>query len=102
MATTTTLAENLLPHLSLNAEAPETVLLIHGAFASSAEWDLVSSILSRQYHILIPDLPAHGKSIAIQPFDVPTASRLIAELIRARAHSSKSHVVGFSLGSIVA
>jgi pimeloyl-ACP methyl ester carboxylesterase len=93
---------NLLAHHSSNPDAPETILLIHGAFSSSAEWDLVSPTLSKHYHLLIPDLPGHGKSVVIQPFDITTSSKLLADLIRSRAHNAKCHVVGFSLGSIVA
>jgi len=94
--------EILLPHLSINPEASQSVLLIHGGFSSSSEWDLVSAFLSKHYHLLIPDLPGHGKSASIQPFDMSTLLLLLSDLVRARAHNAKAHVVGLSLGSIVA
>ena len=80
----------------------ETLLLIHGAFSSHQGWDLVEPRLSKTYHLLLPDLPEHGKSSDILPFSKELSARLLASLIRSRASSGKAHIVGFSLGAHVA
>lgn len=90
--------DDLLSHVTFNTSAPTTVLLIHGAFSSSREWDLVTPILSQHYHLLVPDVPGSGSSSHL-PFSVLDATRLLAALIRHSAHSGIAHIIGFSLGS---
>ncbi|CAG8254591.1 unnamed protein product [Penicillium salamii] len=77
-----------------------TILLIHGAFVSGLYWDLVIPYLS-SYHLIIPDLPGHGKSRAITPFSVDLSADLIADLIRTQANGPV-HIIGHSLGSHIA
>ncbi|CAG7980975.1 unnamed protein product [Penicillium salamii] len=77
-----------------------TILLIHGAFVSGLYWDLVIPYLS-SYHLIIPDLPGHGKSQAITPFSVDLSADLIADLIRTQANGPV-HIIGHSLGSHIA
>ncbi|KXG52944.1 Alpha/beta hydrolase fold-1 [Penicillium griseofulvum] len=79
-----------------------TVVLIHGALVSGLYWDLVIPHLPTSYHLLVPDLPGHGKSQSIGPFSVDLASRMIAQLIRTRTINGSAHIVGHSLGAQVA
>jgi pimeloyl-ACP methyl ester carboxylesterase len=79
-----------------------TVLLIHGACTSGVDWDLVAPHLAHTYHVLIPDLPGHGRSRNITPFSVAYSSRLLAQLIRRKAINGKAHIVGHSLGAHIA
>jgi pimeloyl-ACP methyl ester carboxylesterase len=85
---------------SINPDAPRTLVLLHGGFCSHHEWDLVSQshhLLS--YHLLIPDLPAHGGSTSASiPFNLPDASSLLADLITKHAKHGKAGLVGLSLG----
>ncbi|KAK3055494.1 hypothetical protein LTR09_003414 [Extremus antarcticus] len=79
-----------------------TVLLVHGASSSgSNSWATVASHLDA-YHLLLPDLPAHGKSKNILPFSKELSARLLANLIRSKATSGIAHIVGHSLGSHIA
>ncbi|KAJ5201899.1 uncharacterized protein N7498_006562 [Penicillium cinerascens] len=88
---------------SLNPTGTETILLIHGAFGSSKEWDdVVPPLIKNGYHVLIPDLPAHGQSVAIQPFKVAYAAQLILELVTKYAQNGRAHIVGLSLGAHIA
>lgn len=80
----------------------ETIVLIHGAFSTNEGWDLVIPYLSRTYHLLLPDLPGHGKSADIVPFSKELSARLTADIICERAGGGKAHVVGMSLGAHVA
>lgn len=84
-----------------NPTAPTTILLIHGAFVSHSNWDLVVPHLSSTYHLLIPDLPNHGQSSHL-PFSLESASESIATLIRIKAHNARAHIIGHSLGAHVA
>lgn len=85
-----------------NPAAKSTVILIHGAYVSGENWDLVVPHLSTTHHLLIPDLPGHGQSQNTTPFSVEISSRLLARLISKHAIGGRAHVVGHSLGSHVA
>lgn len=96
--------EPLLSHTELGAkDATTTIVLIHGAFSSSADWDLVTPSLQDSYHLLIPTLPGHGNSrTAFPSFSAQLSADLIAALIRAKARRGKAHIIGLSLGMTVA
>ncbi|KAF7185531.1 Zinc finger-containing ubiquitin peptidase 1 [Pseudocercospora fuligena] len=85
----------------LNPERTETILFIHGAFGSALDWDLVVPHL-KEHHLLLPDLPGHGRSHKLKPFSLDYAADLLADLIRSKADNKKAHVVGHSLGASVA
>lgn len=80
-----------------NPAGHSIVVLVHGAFACGHEWDPVIPYLCG-YHLLVPDLPGHGKSQTI-PFSVELAVDLIAALIRRHAISGSAHIIGHSLGA---
>ncbi|CAG8877559.1 unnamed protein product [Penicillium nalgiovense] len=82
-------------HTTHNA-GPTTVVLIHGALVSGLYWDLVIPHLPTSYHLLVPDLPGHGKSQSTQ-FSIDVASRMIAQLIRTHAINGSAHIIGHSL-----
>ena len=88
-----------LQYSSYNPGQP-TIVLIHGALVSGLFWDLVIPHLS-SYHLLVPDLPGHGKSKTISPFSVDLSARLIANLIRTQANGP-AHIIGHSLGAQIA
>ncbi|OCL10801.1 alpha/beta-hydrolase [Glonium stellatum] len=90
-----------LPYTALNSDGIQTILLVHGAFSSAQEWDVVVSQIPQKYHILLPDLPSHGRGSSIGPFNVELAARLLANIITAHAHGGKAHIVGLSLGAHV-
>jgi len=85
---------------SINRDAPRTLVLLHGGFCSHHEWDLVSqSPHISSYHLLIPDLPAHGSSTSASiPFNLPDAASLLADLITKHAKHGKAGLIGLSLG----
>lgn len=88
---------------SHNPEGNETILLIHGACGSGVEFEKsLIAIKEEGYHVLVPDLPAHGQSITISPFTVEYASELLLSLISKHAHNGAAHVVGMSLGAHIA
>jgi pimeloyl-ACP methyl ester carboxylesterase len=95
------LDEILLHYTTSNPSGKSTILLIHGAFVSGFNWDLVVPHLT-SYHLLLPDLPGHGQSRNITPFSVEPSSRLLAALIRKHGINGRAHIVGHSLGAHVA
>ncbi|KAJ5159010.1 Alpha/Beta hydrolase protein [Penicillium coprophilum] len=89
-----------LHHTVFNPTGQTTVVLIHGALVSGLYWDLVIPNLPSSYHLLVPDLPGHGRSHA--PFSVDLSARLIADIIRTHAINGSAHIIGHSLGAQVA
>src|SRR5712691_2529498 len=76
-----------------------TICFLHGGGISGWMWRPQVEALQDTYHCLVPDLPEHGLSAAIQPFTIADAARRIAELIRERAHGGRAHVIGLSEGA---
>jgi pimeloyl-ACP methyl ester carboxylesterase len=77
-----------------------TILLIHGAFTTAADWQPVISHLGQSFHILAPDLPGHGS--AGGTFTLDNTADALYTLIQKSAVSKKAHIVGHSLGAQVA
>ncbi|CAJ35310.1 alpha/beta fold hydrolase [Methanocella arvoryzae] len=86
-------------HESGTANAPSIVFL-HGGGMSGWMWDKILRLM-QDYHCIVPDLPDHGRSRSEGPFYHERAAALISEVIKARAHGGKAHVVGISLGAQV-
>ncbi|KAL1871142.1 hypothetical protein Daus18300_004887 [Diaporthe australafricana] len=94
----------LLSHLSIKPENGTTFLLLHGAFSSKETWKPVHRHLE-QYHLLIPTLPGHqeaANSPGIGELTLINTSKLLSDLVRAKAHNGSAHVVGHSFGANVA
>lgn len=90
------------PHL------PRTILLLHGWMKTHADMTLLAHRLAdRGYKVIVPDLPYHGKSIAVQPCSLLETAKLLAQaLVELLAASSERPqdiaVVGYSLGGRLA
>ena len=80
----------------------ETVVLVHGVGSSAATWSRLSPLIGGEYRLVSYDLRGHGGSAkrggnwSLDDF-VSDHLGLIGELAL-----SRSHVVGFSLGALVA
>jgi pimeloyl-ACP methyl ester carboxylesterase len=83
------------------ADNAETIIFLHGGGVSGWMWQPQIDEFARAYHCLVPDLPAQGQSLSVQPFTMATAARRIAEIIAEHAHGGKAHLVGLSLGAQV-
>jgi pimeloyl-ACP methyl ester carboxylesterase len=82
----------------MGQENAETIVFLHGGGMAGWMWrEQVETF--KDYHILIPDLPEHGKSIDVKPFTIEGAADMIVDLIRTRAKGGKAHLVGISLGA---
>jgi pimeloyl-ACP methyl ester carboxylesterase len=82
------------------AEGTPTVFL-HGAMVAGWMWmEQVAGL--PQHRGLLPDLPGVGQSSDEEWLSFSDAAHRVAELIRARCADGSAHVVGLSLGGIVA
>ncbi len=79
--------------------AAPTIVLLHGGGVGGWMWKPQIEQLKNDYHLLVPDLPEHGHSRDVKPCTLQNAAAQVAELIRARAHGGRAHVVGLSLGA---
>jgi pimeloyl-ACP methyl ester carboxylesterase len=75
-----------------------TIVFLHGGGGAGWMWNPQIDKLG-DYHCLVPDLPEHGQSVGEKPFSIQESAERMAELIRARAHNGKAHVVGLSEGA---
>jgi len=76
--------------------------LVHGVASSLESWDKIASSLSRRYRVIRYDLRGHGRTAtpagpyAIEDFAADLRALLVALDV------AKTHVVGFSLGGLIA
>jgi pimeloyl-ACP methyl ester carboxylesterase len=75
------------------------ILFLHGGGGAGWMWQSQVQALKEDYHLLVPDLPEHGRSAAIKPFTISGSAGLIEELIRTQTRGGKAHVVGLSEGA---
>jgi pimeloyl-ACP methyl ester carboxylesterase len=80
------------------ADAP-TIVFLHGGGGGGWMWRPQVEALQGDYHLLVPDLPEHGRSADERPFTIAGAVSMVADLIRARAHGGHATVVGLSEGA---
>jgi pimeloyl-ACP methyl ester carboxylesterase len=76
------------------------IVFLHGGGLSSRMWQPVIEHLP-DFYCLAPDLPEHGKSRNLAPFDLDQASREVIQMIRLTLSGRKAHLVGLSLGGAV-
>jgi pimeloyl-ACP methyl ester carboxylesterase len=77
------------------------ILFLHGSPLSGRMWQPQLEAL-KEFHCIAPDLPEHGKSAAIAPFDMQDTVRRLVALIKASTPDGRAHVVGLSFGGVVA
>jgi pimeloyl-ACP methyl ester carboxylesterase len=78
-------------------ENEETIVFLHVGGISGWMWTEQLEAF-KDYHLLIPDLPEHGKSVDVKPFTMKSAAEMVVDIIRTRAHGGRAHLVGISLG----
>lgn len=87
-----------------NDAGQESILIISGAFASTAEWEPVASEIPEQYHVLVPSLGSSDTQGLVHPdsLTVESVCKALADLVQAHTKDKKAHVVGHSLGAAFA
>ena len=79
----------------------DSVVLLHGLGTSGWMWQRIAPVLAEDLHVLVPDLPGHGRSTR-QWVSLADTAEAVAEVIRSRTPAGRAHVVGLSLGGYVA
>ncbi len=80
-----------------------TIMLVHGFSGDRNHWNMLAAKLTKNYHVIIPDLPAHGATEVPESYDyqvaeLTTSLRRFAEAMNI---THNLHVVGHSLGGAV-
>ena len=79
-----------------------TVVLLHGVGTSGWMWRKLAAALAGDLHVVIPDLPGHGRSNNRPWASMADTVAAVADVIRTSSPSRRAHVVGLSLGGHVA
>jgi len=90
-------------HGRRDASQPAVVFL-HGLGSSSADWALQLPAFAERYHVLAPDLRAHGRSRDVGGRGRFSVEQLADDVdgLLAQLNIPAAHVVGLSLGGCVA
>ncbi|WP_317387135.1 alpha/beta fold hydrolase [Tritonibacter scottomollicae] len=75
------------------------LVLLHGAGVDAALWKPQIDLFSKQYHVIAPNLPGHGRSAPVQSVEE------MADVVRAMLQEkgiAQYAIVGLSLGGMVA
>ncbi len=85
-------------------KAKPTVMLVHGLSGSRDNWNRVARYLTPYYHVIIPDLPAHGDTKVPADYDpqVPSMVESLRRFTEAASINKNLNVAGHSLGGAVA
>ena len=76
-----------------------TLILVHGAVLNGGMWAPIAADLSRDYNVLTPDLPGHGKRMG-EKFTLAAAVRTITDIAKQLAPAPVV-LAGDSLGGYV-
>jgi pimeloyl-ACP methyl ester carboxylesterase len=98
--TTRNAVTELYVHESGTPGAPAIVFL-HADGASGGMWTQHMGRLAG-YHCLAPDLPGHGRSNHLPWTSLEDTTQQVVGLIEGRVPARRAHVVGLSLGGVVA
>jgi pimeloyl-ACP methyl ester carboxylesterase len=78
------------------------VVMVHGAGMDASVWQWQARALAHRGHaVLVPELPAHGRSPGLPRTSVPALAEWLHALLDA-AHVTDAVLVGHSLGSLIA
>ena len=81
----------------------DPVVMLHGMFGKKEHWSMMGSIMADRYHVLAPDLPAHGKSLAFDGEHKQFTGMVdVLKKWLDAIHVDRVHIVGNSLGATLA
>jgi pimeloyl-ACP methyl ester carboxylesterase len=83
-----------------SSQAP--IVFLHGLATCHMEFSRTAPFLSKDYDLILVDLPGHSGSRDILPFTLDNAINALSHLVSTKVAGGKVHVVGMSLGGAVA
>ncbi|MGA2780754.1 MAG: alpha/beta hydrolase [Smithella sp.] len=80
-----------------------TILLLHGYMGSKDNWIMLAPYLTKDYHVVIPDLPGYGESSMIEKdsYDLSNQMSRLHKFVQA-LELKKFHIAGNSMGGLFA
>jgi len=80
-----------------------TILLLHGYAADKDYWIMFAPYLTKNYHVVIPDIPGYGESSMIEKasYDLSNQMSRLHKFTQA-LEMKKFHIVGNSMGGFFA
>ncbi len=82
-------------------QAAPALVFLHGNAVGGWMWQPFIEEFG-DYHCILPDLPGHGKSNALEWISLADTAEQIIQVIRKKASNQRAHLVGASLGGSVA
>ena len=80
-----------------------TILLLHGYTGDKDNWTLFAPYLTKDYHVVIPDIPGYGESSMIEKASYDLSSQMSRLHKFAQALKLKKfHIAGNSMGGLFA
>ncbi|MBP9060780.1 MAG: alpha/beta hydrolase [Rhodoferax sp.] len=97
-----TVAEFSIPYLE-GGQGP-TVFLIHGFQSNKDIWIRFARQLTKQYHVIAIDLPAHGDSNILmdKSYSIAEQSKRVVAIMEKLKLTQPVHVMGHSMGGAIA
>ena len=74
------------------------LIILHGLWGASDNWLEVANLLSDRFHVIIPDLPNHGKSFHHERHDYEFLADCVYEFIAGLNLSCQPYWLGHSMG----
>lgn len=86
-----------------HSSPPATVTLLHNIMSTGEmAWGRMVPTLAKQYRVLLPDLPGHGRSSPLTgPIDYQVMAEKVAGLMAA-VGATEGHLLGCSAGGMIA
>lgn len=78
-----------------------SILLLHGALASSSQFDELIPLLRERFDLLAPDFEGHGGFLSDQPFSMELFVTNVLDYLDKHEIESP-HIFGYSMGGYVA
>lgn len=90
-------------YLENNINNDDTVVLLHGFGGNKDIWNRFSAALGEDNHIIVVDLPGHGKSVSSKNLNYSISNQAeMLDLFLAAKKINKIHIVGNSMGGAIA
>jgi len=77
------------------------LVFLHGGGVAGWMWNRQAEFF-KDYHVIIPDLPGHGRSAEIPFISISDAASKVLEAVEGAVGNERVNLVGFSLGAQVA
>ncbi|MBA8795527.1 pimeloyl-ACP methyl ester carboxylesterase [Friedmanniella endophytica] len=89
-------------HTTTVGEDGNPVVFLHGLFGQGRNWTTIARALAEDHHVLLPDLPDHGRSEWSDRLGYPAMAEAVAATLEADRPGTAWSVVGHSMGGKVA